>query len=198
LRRSFWEKGEIPPEDKKPEPETETKFTMNTPTIKEELIEKTSQTPPIQVPLPIIKEEPVETAAFPKVKKSQPDIIILDDTPPRVSKRTAANISTSTTPSIKEEPVDIGNFPAAACSNTHSGSVGVISKKAKLEQGTESSGGDEETELVKLEEEEERLEEELLAAQRVADLIRKRNESKARIAALKARASTTPGRGSPS
>ena len=55
-----------------------------------------------------------------------------------------------------------------------------------------------ETELVKLEEEEERLEEELLAAQRVADLIRKRNESKARIAALKARASTTPGRGSPS
>ena len=198
MRRSFWEKGEIPPEDKKPEPETETKPTINTPTIKEELIKKTSQTPPIQVPLLIIKEEPVETAALPKAKKSQPDIIILDETPPRVSKRTAANISTSTTPTIKEEPVDIGNFPAAACSNTQSGSVGAISKKAKLEQGTEISGGDEETELVKLEEEEERLEEELLAAQRVADLIRKRNESKARIAALKARASTTPGRGSPS
>lgn len=52
--------------------------------------------------------------------------------------------------------------------------------------------------LVKLKEEEERLEEEILAAQRVADLIRKRNESKARIAALEAGASATPGRGSPS
>jgi hypothetical protein len=198
LRRSFWEKGEIPPEDKKPEPETETRSTMNTPTIKEELIEKISQTPPIQVPLSIIKEEPVETAALPTAKKPQPEVILLDDTPPRVSKRTAANISTSTTPTIKTEPVDFGNVPAAACSNTQSGFGGGISKKAKLEQGTEISGGDEENDLVKLEEEEERLEEEILAAQRVADLIRKRNESKARIAALKARASTTPGRGSPS
>ena len=171
---------------------------MNTPTIKEELIEKPSQTPPIQVPLPIIKEEPVEAAALPKAKKSQPDIMILDDTPPRVSKRTAANISTSTTPTIKTEPVDFGNVPAAASSTSQSGSGGGISKKAKLKQGTEISGGDEETELVKLKEEEERLEEELLAAQRVADLIRKRNESKARIAALKARTSTTHGRGSPS
>jgi hypothetical protein len=198
LRRSFWEKGEIPPEDKKPEPETETKPIINTLTIKEELIKKTSQTPPIQVPPSIIKEEPVETAALPKVKKPQPDIIILDDTPPRVSKRTAANISTSKTPTIKTEPVDFGNVPAAACSSTQSGSGGGISKKAKLEQGTESSGGYENKELVKLKEEEERLEEELLAAQRVADLIRKRNESKARIAALEARASATPGRGSPS
>ena len=40
LRRSFWEKGEIPPEDKKSEPETETKPTINTPTIKEEIIKK--------------------------------------------------------------------------------------------------------------------------------------------------------------
>lgn len=198
MRRSFWEKGEIPPEDKKPEHETETKPTIDTPTIKEELIEKTNQTAPIEVPLPIIKEEPVEKVALPKAKKPQPDVIILDDTPPRVSKRTAANISTSTTPTIKTEPVDFGNFPAAAYSNTHSGSGGGISKKAKLEQGTEISGGDEEKELVKLKEEEQRLEEELLAAQRVADLIRKRNESKARIAALEARASTTPGRGSPS
>jgi hypothetical protein len=198
LRRSFWEKGEIPPEDKKPEPETKIKPKIKTPTIKEELIEKASQTPPIQVPLPIIKEEHVETAAPPKAKKQQSDIIILDDTPPRVSKRTAANISTSTTPTIKTEPVDFGNVPSAAYSNTQSGPGGGISKKAKLEQGTENRGGDEEKELVKLKEEEERLEEELLAAQWVADLIRKRNESKARIAALEARASATPGRGSPS
>lgn len=198
MRRSFWENGEIPPEDKKPEPETETKPTIKTPTIKEELIEKTNQTPPIQAPLPIIKEEHVETAALPKAKRPQPDIIILDDTPPRVSKRTAANISTSTTPTIKTEPVDFGNVPPAPCSNTQFGSGGGISKKAKLEQGTEISGGDEEKELVKLKEEEERLEEELLAAQRVADLIQKRNESKARIAALEARASATPRMGSPS
>ena len=198
MRRSFWEKGEIPPEDKKPEHETENKPTNSPSTVKEELIEKISQTPPTRETLPIIKEEPVETATVPKAKKPQPDMIILDDTPPRVSKRTAANISTSTTPTIKTEPVDFGNFPAAAYSNTHSGSGGGISKKAKLEQGTEISGGDDEKELVKLKEDEMRLEEELLAAQRVADLIRKRNESKARIAALEARASTTPGRGSPS
>ena len=198
LRRSFWEKGEIPPEDKKPEPETENKPTISPSTVKEELIEKISQTPPTREPLPIIKEEPVETATVPKAKKPQPDMIILDDTPPRASKRTAANISTSTTPSIIAEPVNIGNVPAAACSNTQSGSLGKVSKKAKLEQGTGISGGDDEKELVKLKEEEMRLEEELFAAQRVADLIRKRNESKARIAALEARASATTGRGTPS
>jgi hypothetical protein len=43
---------------------------------------------------------------------------------------------------------------------------------------------EDDVELVKLKEEEGRLEEELFAAQRVAELIRKRNGSKARIAAL--------------
>jgi hypothetical protein len=198
VRRSFWEKGEIPPEDRKAEPEPDTKSTIATLPIKEEPIEKPSRTSPIHVPLPTIKEKPVETLALPKVKKPQPEIIILDDTPPRGSKRTAANISTSAALISKAEPVDLENVPAAAWSNTLSGSEGGISKKAKLEQGTESRECDENKELLRLKEEDERQEEELQVIQRMAEMLRQRNERKARIAALEARASATPGRGSPS
>lgn len=198
MRRSFWEKGEIPPEDRKPESETEIKPMNATIMIKEEPIGKPVKISTAQVSLQSIKEEPVDIPALPKAKKPQPEIIIFDDTPPRASKRTAANISTSTAPIIKAEPVDLENFTAAACSTTPSGSEGGISNKVKLEQGTESSVGEEAQELLRLKEEYERQEQELQIMQRMAEMLRQRNERKARIAALEARASATSGRGTPS
>ena len=82
-------------------------------------------------------------------------------------------------------------------------------KKVKLEAGATVAVVDDDVELVKLKEEEERMEEELLAAQRAAEaaqaaaqaaqavtnMVRQRNERKAKIAALEARASATPERG---
>lgn len=47
-------------------------------------------------------------------------------------------------------------------------------------------------ELLRLQEEEERLEQELIAAQRVSELMRARNDAKKRIAALQSRSSGSP------
>ena len=70
-------------------------------------------------------------------------------------------------------------------------------KRAKFEPDVAGPSANDDEELLKLKEEEEREMEELLAAQRVQELIRKRNERKAKIAALEARASGTPRHGSP-
>lgn len=163
------------------------------PTIKEEPNASTAQAQAVQPPPTTTKKEPVEEIVLARPRKLQPEIIILDDTPPRVCKRAAADILKPSASTIKAEPVDNDRALPAISSSIQTTFEGGALKKAKLEANYSVPAIDDDVELVKLKEEEERLEEELFAAQRVADLIRKRNESKARIAALEARSSSTPG-----
>jgi len=165
------------------------------PTIKEEPVDIPAQTPTCQVPQSTIKEEPVEGPAFPKIKKPQPEIIILDDTPPRPTKRAVTNVSNLPTPTIKAEPIDLDNLPAPTSTSNPANTNGAPAKKIKLEPGVQPIDLDDDQELVRLKEEEVLLDQELQIAQRMAQLIREKKEQKKRIAALEARSSGTPGRG---
>ena len=183
LRRTFWEKGEVPPEDRKQENKTQ------------------SQAPQSQNLNPepshiIIKEEPVEA---PVVPKSQPTVIILDDSPPRSKKRSAADVPDLAVSTIKSEPIDLDIHAASASINEQIGAEGGPAKKIKLEPGTfvGNDQDDSEARLNYLKQEDERQEEELRVIQRMAEMLRKRNERKAEIAALEARANSTPRPGSP-
>ncbi|KAN0102756.1 hypothetical protein V8E51_011069 [Hyaloscypha variabilis] len=198
-RRKFWEKGELPPEERKQEPDEKpsTAPAASQSSIKEEPVNTPAQTPPVQTPQTTIKEEPVEAPVFPKSKETQPEIIILDDTPPQSSKRKATNVSDIPTPTIKVEPVDLDNVRIMAPLSNLRALEGGPQKRAKFEPDVAGPSANDDEELLKLKEEEEREMEELLAAQRVQELIRKRNERKAKIAALEARASGTPRHGSP-
>ena len=199
VRRSFWEKGEIPPEDRKEETETKSPTAVLTtlPTIKEEPIDIPTQSPPNQTPPATIKKESVEALTLPKAKKLQPAIIIVDDSPPRANKRSAASIHDLAAPTIKDEPTDLENLPASSMAGTLTAIEGGPVKKVKLESGLESTGDGEDKELLRLKEEDESQEQELQVMQRMADIFRQRNERKSRISALEAKIKATPKQASP-
>jgi hypothetical protein len=187
VRRSFWEKGEIPSEDRKEETETkpQTAVLAALQTVKEEPVDIPTQSPPTT------KEESFQIPSLPKAKKSQPDIIIVDDSPPRANKRSAASIPGLAAPTIKDEPTGLENLPAFPIAGTLTALEGGPVKRVKLEPGLESTGGGEDKELLRLKEEDERQEQELQVMQRMADIFRQRNERKSRISALEARVKTT-------
>jgi hypothetical protein len=199
LRRSFWEKGEIPPEDRKEETETKppTAVLAALLTVKEEPVDIPTQSPPNQTPPPTTKEESVQKPTLPKTKKPQPDIIIVDDSPPRANKRSAASIPDLVAPTVKDESTDLENLPASSMAGTLTAIEGGPVKKVKLEPRLESTGGGEDKELLRLKEEDERQEQELQVMQRMADIFRQRNERKSRISALEARVKATPRQASP-
>jgi hypothetical protein len=199
LRRLFWEKGEIPPEDRKEETETKppTAVLAALPTVKKEPVGIPTQLPPNRTPPPITKEESFQTPALLKAKKPQPDIIIVDDSPPRANKRSAASIPDLATPTIKGEPTYLENLPVSSMAGTLTAIEGGPVKKVKLEPGLESTGGGEDKELLRLKEEDEKQEQELQVMQRMADIFRQRNERKSRISALEARVKATPRQASP-
>lgn len=199
LRRSFWEKGEIPPEDRKEETETKppTAVLAALPTVKEEPVDIHTQSPPNRTPPLTTKEESVQTAALPNAKKPQPDIIIVDDSPPRANKRSAASIPYLAAPTIKDELTAFEKLPASSIAGTLTALEGGPVKRVKLEPGLVSTGGGEDEELLRLKEEDERQEQELQVMQRMADIFRQRNERKSRISALEARVKATPRQPSP-
>jgi hypothetical protein len=181
IRRTYFVKGEYPPDERLLGNSSKTALTLEEPASNPE--------PTVEV---MVKEEAVEA---PNLPMPQPTIIILDDTPPRTRKRSAAGISDLAATTIKAEPVEVDNLSASPMTGTQAAIDGGPAKKIKLEQGAESIGDDEDKELFRLKEEDERQEEELHVIQRMAEMLRQRNERKARIAALEARASATPGAG---
>jgi len=164
------------------------------PTVKEEPVDIPTQSPPNQTPT---KEESGETPPLPKAKKPQPAIIIVDDSPPRANKRSAACIPDLAAPTIKNESTDLGNLPASSMAGTLTAIEGGPAKKVKLGPGLESTGGGEDKELLRLKEEDEMQEQELQVMQRMADIFRQRNERKSRISALEAKIKATPKQASP-
>ncbi len=152
-----------------------------------------------------IKEEPFDDLAAASKTTQKPIVIVLDDSdddvpPPRGAKRAAPGSIPTAQPTIKPETIDL------EASHSPIPSESPLAKKIKLEPETKTQMGipttsevspeppqiEEDPELLRLREENEREEEELAAAQRVADLIKKRNERKARIATLEARNSPAP------
>lgn len=139
----------------------------------------------------IVKKEPVERLTTPK---PQPEIIVLDDTPPRASKRSAAKAAGTTAPTIKSEPLELGATAMATPTIEQAASEGGPTKKIKLEPGADIPKEEDDPQLLRLKKEEEQLEEELLQAQRIAELIRRLNDRTAKIAEIEARRTATPGR----
>jgi hypothetical protein len=124
-------------------------------------------------------------AAVENEKKHHREVIVIsdsdDDSTSPASKQLADSSSITKHVDIKLEPNDAG-----------SGLVSVNSIKQEEEPLTKRvkpNSGPVDNELLRLREEDEREEEELLAAQRVAELIRKRNERKAKMAEIEARSS---------
>ncbi|KAF4630311.1 hypothetical protein G7Y89_g7825 [Cudoniella acicularis] len=159
----------------KKEPEEEQTHREKTPLPKQEVICLDDDDD--DTPAPPIKKTPAArkqaTIKSKPIDVEQKIICLSDDevpTPPAKKRAT-----------IKSESVDLDNIPEGP------GSPGCPSNKIKVEPDTglaESDGRDEDPELKRLKEEEDALEAELLAAQRVADLLKERKEKKARVAAM--------------
>jgi hypothetical protein len=105
--------------------------------------------------------------------------------------------SDSTTPGTQQpagppsvaNPVAIKSEPTDLFSDTSVSGITIKQEKELLTKRAKVDAALVTAELLRLREEDEREEEELLAAQRVADLIRKRNQRKAKIAETEARSS---------
>ena len=130
-----------------------------------------------------IKKEHQEEPPKLKANDSQPEVINLLDSPPPSPKRSFANSASGKQVTIKSEPFDFSDTSKRASTYTID-LEGRGTKKIKLEPGKSSATPSEDPDHLRLNEEDERQEEELLAAQRVAQLLRERNERKARIAAM--------------
>jgi hypothetical protein len=166
-----WERGEIPPKKSiAPNPEPNPLFQETMAVSQAPVSPKTAK--------PII-------AAVEKEKKHQREAIVIsdsdDDSTSPASKQLADSPNIAQQVNIKLEPNDAG-----------SGLVRLNSIKQEEEPLTKRVKPNSvpvDNELLRLREEDEREEEELLAAQRVAELIRKRNERKAKMAEIEARSS---------
>jgi len=141
-----------------------------------------------------IRPEPVGAPIIP-LSTSKLEVIVLDDIPPRNNKRSFSISNPPRLSSIKSEPVDLDSGPLPASATKQDSHAPQANKRIKLEPGVTVEQVTDDPELVKLKEEDDRMEEELKAAQRVALLLRERNERKAKIAAMEARSSATPERG---
>lgn len=144
-------------------------------------------------PMATVKGESKEARPLQR-NVSQPEVIVIDDSPPRTNKRSLAKFEDQHHQTIKCEPADRNEASQKPGLANDSGFEVRESKKVKLEPSLTISDGGEDAELVKLKEEGKRREEELMAAQRaaeaaqtVAELIRERNERMTKIAALESK-----------
>lgn len=128
--------------------------------------------------LPTIKQESGSNSTTGFAANRHTEVIIIDDTPPGSPEHVEAPGRISSQVTIKEEPMEPLSLPMPA-------------QKA-LKRKTSHKAEDIDPELAAMEEEDERLEEELLAAQRVAHLLRERNDQKRKIAALKEKKTAVP------
>lgn len=149
----------------------------------------------------MIKEEANSGNALLVAIDQQSRIIVLDDSdeeilPHNVQVRNPSTTSvTDPRRTIKAEQAEEANYNTATSSRELDQIEEKPAKKIKLEQTTNGTlTSNNKAELLRLQEEDEREEEELIAAQKVALLIQKRNARKARIAELQAggNATSTP------
>lgn len=189
-RRKWFEKGEYPPDERLPGNSLEKSLSLDEPEVKEE------QEPDER----LIPEPKVAAEAEPRdvvsILQNQPAVIDLDDSDDEIplpkihgSKRQRPSAIPKKQPTIKLEPIDLCSRSLSPAPSPET----QVAKKIKLEVAEiefspqftqEQPQLEENAELMRLKEEDERAEEEMRTLQRLAELQRKSNERKARMAAL--------------
>ncbi|CZR59022.1 uncharacterized protein PAC_08914 [Phialocephala subalpina] len=200
-RRTCFKKGEYPPDERLPGNSSNTVLSLDdhdhvpkeTISVKEEASFTSSTT---------IKAEPEEDRPRLENGKAKPEVIALDDSDddsvPPVGKLVVQKLPTKSQTTIKNEPEEPSSIPHNIPATRGQSKEERPAKRVKLESDVALPSIETDSELLRLKEEDELEEEELAVAQRVAQLIRKRNERKAKIAALENRSSVTPAPGHPS
>lgn len=139
-----------------------------------------------------IKAEPGNNNPQPDKFRNRPNLIVLDDSDDdSASVPTSQGAIRAAQTTIKSEPSESApkfqNVPRKRNQDKDQSAT----RRVRLDSEVILPSIETDAELLRLKEEVEMKDEELAAAQRVAELIRERNETKAKIAALEARSSAT-------
>jgi hypothetical protein len=138
--------------------------------------------PPTLASPAVVKSEPIASA-------SQPEVFVIDDSPSPPS-QCSRSIQPVPSPQVKTEVIDLDAYSPAitkGCTIKQDVNGSGPRKKIKLEPEMVRESFKDDEDLLKLEQDALREEAEIAETKRLVDMMRKNNETRAKIEALKAK-----------